>query len=626
MQLPRRPMRAPVARRLPLLALLLTSCSLFAPTVTVSEPGPDAVFEQLNAYVVSHGELSMGSRDVLHAFGLTEVVDDDPRKALDQLHTMTVAEPTRMALFALAELSYLIGDDDDDRDAYLASAIYAYHYLFGTEASNPPSPYDRRFRWACDMYNGALMRAMMAPDGHHIALTGGRRWLPRGTIDLSVDRSDFPWTAEQYPELLPADRFRIKGLTLRLRDAGLGVPLIAVPEPSLAMMAAKGTTESRTALARTPATLFLRADEQLSDATTGMTGTLELHSTQDLDIVQVAGQPVPLEADFSVVLAHGLSTSPLWKFSLRGLFEGQAATTENRLIFTRSPQRGRIPIVFVHGTASNPAYWAEMLNVLLNDPELRSRTQCWFFQYASGNPLLYSAMSLREALQQTIERLDPDGTDPDLKRMVIIGHSQGGLVTKLMTVDGRIEWLEEGLGRPIEDFDFDAKQMALLERVYEFDPLPFVQRVVFICTPHQGSFLAGRWGARMVAKLIAFPGELQDTLGSVFQDTEKLPAQLQGHIPTSLDNMNPGNKLLQILHRTPIAGWTTPHSIVAIGDADEHDPVQLSRADDGVVTYTSAHIEPVASEFLVHSGHSCQDKPATISEVRRILRAHLRSP
>ena len=611
---------------LPLLLLALAGCSIFAPTVTLDEAGPESVYEELNAFVLSAGELSTGTRDVLHAAGLAELAEDDPRGALSALHGATAADPSRPALFALSELSFLLGDQDEDRDAFLASAVYAWHYLLGDHQTEPPSPYDRRFRWACDLYNGALMRGLAAPDGHALQLEGGRRELPIGSIELTVDRAAFPWTAAEYPELLPADRFHVRGLTLRLRDPGLGVALIAVPDPKLLQVNVEHAEPGSVSLAKTPASVFLRVEGSIADTEAGLTGTLELYQTLDARTLAVGDDVVPLESDFSVVLAHALHRSPLWKFSLRGLFQGDAAVRENRLFFVRTPVRGRIPVVFVHGTASNPAYWVEMFNVLLNDPLLRARTQCWFFQYASGNPLLYSAMTLREQLESTMAAIDPEGTDPDLNRMVLIGHSQGGLVVKLMVVDGGMEWLAEALERPLDEIELDDAQTALLERAYEFDPLPFVERAVFVATPQQGSFLAERRFARLLAKLIALPGELQGTLGSLLADQDRLPADLRGRLPTSLDNMNPSNPLVKILSRTPIDERVTAHSIIAIRSADPDDPDALALADDGVVAYTSAHFEPVASERLVPTSHSCQSDPATISEVRRILREHVREP
>jgi hypothetical protein len=50
----------------------------------------------------------------------------------------------------------------------------------------------------------------------------------------------------------------------------------------------------------------------------------------------------------------------------------------------------------------------------------------------------------------------------------------------------------------------------------------------------------------------------------------------------------------------------------------------LAESDDGVVEYESAHLDGVASNYIVPSGRSCQSNPLTIREVRRILIEHLR--
>jgi hypothetical protein len=208
--------------------------------------------------------------------------------------------------------------------------------------------------------------------------------------------------------------------------------------------------------------------------------------------------------------------------------------------------------------------------------------------------------------------------------MVLIGHSQGGLIVKLVTVDGSMDWLDEILGKDVDELGFSSDQMAMLQNVFEFDPLPFVTRAVYVCTPHRGSFRADSWYANMLAKFIAVPGEVQGLASRLTSDARtKLPPELVGRIPTSLDNMNPSSPVLNILARTPSAPGVTCHSIIAIGDADRDDPQAVDEADDGVVQYPAAHIEPVASERLVNASHSCQDDPSVIREVRRILHEHL---
>jgi hypothetical protein len=588
-----------------LLALAAPGCGFFAPSVSVKQAGAARVYESLNENELNAGDPSTATLEVLHTYSLADLYDDEPRAALRALHEVTLSDPQRNNLFALSELAFHVGRHDEDRDAFLASAIYAWLYLFDATVPIPASPYDRRFRWACDLYNAGVQRAFATPDGEGVTVGEEERELPVGSAHVAVDRSAFPWTAQEYPRFVPGDLFLIEGLSLRLRDSGLGVPLIGIPGVA--------------GLNQTPASALLRVQGSLQDMAAGMPTTLELYSSFDARSVTVGDTKVPLESDFSVTLAHALHESPIWKFSLSGLFAGDRAVKENKLRMLRPYQPGRIPVVFVHGTASNPAYWAEMFNTLLGDPELRAHMQFWFFQYASGNPILYSAYTLRQQLTETLASVDPDDKDPAMHRMVLVGHSQGGLIVKLMVVDGSIDWLAEATGKKAEDFGFDDKQMALIRSVYEFKAAPYVSNAVFVCTPQRGSFRADSWYSRMIAKFISIPGEVQGLGDRLFSQSTQLPPELAGRLPTSLDNMNPSNPLVKILQRTPIEPGVVCHSIIAIGSADRDDAAALAAADDGVVQYSAAHMDGYASELLVGATHSCQDNPQVIQEVRRIL-------
>jgi len=594
---------------LALLVLLPAGCGFFEPSIAVEKAGAAKVHASLNENVFDDGQLSTATREVLHSYALGDLYADDPLAALRALHEATVQEGARegarVNVFALSELAFSIGREREDRDCYLASSVYAYLYLFGTEDPEPPNPYDRRFRWACDLYNSGLQSAFTTSEAGIVTLGNADRQLPVGSIHLDVDRSAFPYPESDYREFVPGDLFLIQGLSLRIRDSGLGVPLIALP--------------ANAARKKTAASAFLRVSGGLADMSAGLRGTVELYHVFDARAVQVAGAKVPLESDVSVTLAYSLHESPIWKFSLTGLFEGERAVKENRLQMVRPYEPGRIPVVFVHGTASNPAYWAEMLNTLYADPELRERMQFWYFQYASGNPILFTAATLREQLAQTLAAIDPDGKDPALRKMILIGHSQGGLVVKLVIVDGSMDWFVQSLGKPPEELGLDGKQLELIRRVFDFKALPFVSTAIFVCTPHGGSFRADSWYSRMIAKFIALPGEIQGIGDRLFGDETRLPSQLADRIPTSFDNMNPSSPLLRILRGTPVAPGVTCHSIIAIGGADPHDPESLAEADDGVVQYPAAHIDGVESELLVNASHSCQDNPLVIHEVRRIL-------
>jgi pimeloyl-ACP methyl ester carboxylesterase len=274
--------------------------------------------------------------------------------------------------------------------------------------------------------------------------------------------------------------------------------------------------------------------------------------------------------------------------------------------------------VLVHGTASSPARWAELVNELENDRFVWERFQIWLFLYNTGNPIGYSGGLLRRALENALARLDPEGRDPALRRMVVIGHSQGGLLAKLTAVDSQDRFWR-GVGRaPFEELDVDPDVRETLRLSLFFTPEPFVERVVFVCTPHRGSYLASFSLARLVSDFVSMPSNLtQVTAELVTRNRERLLLRGVARLPTSIDNMTPGNPFIRALSALAVAPDIRAHSIVAVKGEGPPDG-----QSDGVVSYRSAHLENVESELVVRSGHSAQDHPATIAEIRRILFEH----
>ena len=149
--------------------------------------------------------------------------------------------------------------------------------------------------------------------------------------------------------------------------------------------------------------------------------------------------------------------------------------------------RGKIPVVLIHGLGSSPRSWAPMIEGLQADPILREHYQFWTFGYPTGEPILYSAFVLRRALLQARAQFDADGSDPAFDRMVLIGHSLGGLLAKLMAQDSRSRLWETISAQPADRLDGPAEAREILRRAFLFKPLPGVRRLIFIATPHRGS-------------------------------------------------------------------------------------------------------------------------------------------
>jgi hypothetical protein len=248
---------------------------------------------------------------------------------------------------------------------------------------------------------------------------------------------------------------------------------------------------------------------------------------------------------------------------------------------------------------------------------LRGRYQFWMFQYNTGQPILYSAMLLRRALRDIVTEIDPAGQDEALKRMVMIGHSQGGLLTKLMTVHSGDHFWHNVSDEPFEKVELPAETRELVREGMFFDPVPTLKRVVFISTPHRGSYQARGWVLPLIRRLITLPGTLVSQFAALTKAGE-LGVLKTSQVPTSVENMSPGHPFVRALIDLPIDPSIPAHSIIAVlGDGP------VTGKTDGVVAYESAHIEGVESEKVVRSGHSTQGEPQTIEEVRRILRLHL---
>src|SRR5262249_10196995 len=155
----------------------------------------------------------------------------------------------------------------------------------------------------------------------------------------------------------------------------------------------------------------------------------ELYSSYDVDHVVVDDRRIPLQNDTSATLAYSLNDASLWKLGSAQFFSSEERI-KSGIYFTQPYEYGRIPVVFIHGTFSSPVWWAEMWNTLRADPVLRKRYQFWNFVYNSGNSVTYSAARLRAELYRTMKQLDQEGKDPALNQMVLVGHSQGGLLAK----------------------------------------------------------------------------------------------------------------------------------------------------------------------------------------------------
>jgi pimeloyl-ACP methyl ester carboxylesterase len=592
--------------------VLLVGC---ATPITAKDVGPDRVRASVSRNVLDSRRPSISTATALHRASLTELWDDEPREALTAMHRAALQIDGRDRVFALAEMCYLTARRERDPELYVAAAVYSYLFLVGDLNQEHANRFDRRLGLAVDLYNRSLAEAFRSDDGELFDPRMGTVDMPVGSVEIVAADQVMRLGHQVFTEFRPAIDYQVKGMTSRIITPGIGAALIAGLPPGVETSAGDVS-----AGARIGGTAFLDVEGELADMESGAVRLrLSLHNAIDEHSIDVRGRTVPLESDITVPIAYSLRESKMWDFELSGFLSPDKAAFENGLQLVEPYQPGKIPVVFVHGTASSPARWAEMLNELRADDTIEGSYQYWLFIYQTSAPILRSAASLRDSLNEKLAALDPEGKDEALKKMVIVGHSQGGLLTRLMVTESGNHFWEHISDLPPEELDLTPEEIADIRSVGFFDPLPFVERVVFIATPHQGSFLSEGILRSLANMLITLPKKtMARTKDIIARNTALLKHDVLAGQPTAVDNMAPGNPFLVALGRAPMSPRVHKHSIVAVeGDGP------LEEEDDGVVAYTSAHLPGVESELVVHSYHSCQDKAPAIAEMRRILREAL---
>ena len=250
-----------------------------------------------------------------------------------------------------------------------------------------------------------------------------------------------------------------------------------------------------------------------------------------------------------------------------------------------------------------------MINTLRADPEIRRRYQFWVYSYPSGYPYPYSAALFRQELNGIARAF------PHHKRIVLIGHSMGGMISRLMITNaGDKLWLDY-FGKPPAQTPIYGRERQILEESLIFHQRTDVQRVIFMSTPHRGSDLASNWIGRIGASLVRMPLMVATIPITVISAAATGPGAAPiKRFPNSIDTLSPKNRFVVEVNKLPITPGIPYYSI--IGDRGHGDTPQSS---DGVVAYWSSHLDGAQSELIVPSNHSSPHNPQAIAEVRRIL-------
>ncbi|HIG84637.1 MAG TPA: hypothetical protein EYG40_12575 [Verrucomicrobia bacterium] len=281
----------------------------------------------------------------------------------------------------------------------------------------------------------------------------------------------------------------------------------------------------------------------------------------------------------------------------------------------------KIPVILIHGFKANPRAWVNLINQLQADPEIRNHYQFWTFSYPTGIPLHYSAMRLRKELQAMQKKYDPNGKNPNLQKIVLVGHSMGGILSRLM-VSKNIKELPPWVPSPINNPQLPHKPKNLATDMFIFKPQEYIGRVIFIATPHRGTKIASLKVSRMINSIIRIPIEIQNSLLSGLRLNPDIPFEEATALMKlkSINNVSPNSYLIRSMQSEPISTKVPFHSIIGIGKFSRKKP--LTETTDLVVSYQSAHLKDAKSELTVPAWHDLHKYNETITEVGEILKQH----
>ncbi|MFN3900835.1 MAG: esterase/lipase family protein [Alishewanella aestuarii] len=605
---------------------LLHGCAM----VSVSDMDSRDYLKQRRGDVLTTGDLSLYAGTVLQILGQDERSCRRQAAQCAEMLTTAIGLTTEQRLSTMAELwlyEAINGvrpprqDPQAEIDAYLMSARYAYAYLFYSGVA----PYRRLFAdrqtQVRDYYNFATQQAAT------LLFAGRERdW-------LQDPQQQFRTTNWQVQAQLQHQRFRrqalperlvatsslsFKGLRNQYRRDGLGAEMVADTKVGRDWRTEQGFAELPVPVVTA---LLSFGGGTLQEVLVTKEATLHLLDPLQQKELYVAGNLVPLAANFTAGYGLWLARSDFARQAFWNLMGASDALAEPQLFLLQPFDPNRKIILLLHGIASSPEAWVNTANEVLGDEALRERYQLWQLYYPTNLPLLLNVKSLRARIVSTLQHFDPEGKSAAASEMVIIGHSMGGVLARLLVSDSGDQILQS----ISQQRHLDSRRQQLFFQRFQddltFSALPGVSRAIFIAAPHRGTTVADYRLARWLAGLITLPVTVLER----FAQAAELLADPDNQEPqravrfTSIENLSEKDLFIRAAAKLPINPAVRYHSIIGV----EQPGLPLEQQSDGVVPYLSASLAGAESEMVIRSGHSVQETSAAILEIRRILYQHL---
>ena len=574
---------------------------------------------------------------LLRTYNLEPALRKDPDAVISWLQTLVREQPRMEEIHALAEIAKTeadwaarSGDKPRATKLYATAMMHAHQFLFEPNLNLQRNAYDPQFRNICDIYNESLAELLRQVCEEGRLVPGHQFEIGEGDFVLVVEvQMEGRWHDQAFERFELVSDFETEGMQNEYHTYGLGVPLIAVRDISESPTVDEKYYPPSLTLPMTAFFELVREDVEISfdeNTTQRRRAVLRLFDPLEQQTLHTHNVTVPLESDITTPIAYHLN-DPLLNTGLlatAALVNAQLGENIHGMYMLEPFDPDKIPVVMVHGLWSSPVTWAQMYNDLRSVKELRNNYQFWFYSYATGQPFLYSAGKMRDDLAKLRRDLDPEGTSQTMEQMVLVGHSMGGLVSQLQTIDSEDRFWKILSDSDARELEGDEESIAALKKTYFFEPDLGIDRVMMIGTPNHGSEVAGATARWVSQRVFTLPTTLTNDFLNLAETNQKIfgDASLLTST-TSIDDLAAGGKVFEAMDECRRSPLVTFHNI--IGKIPQkgllaRTGLRTGPDSDGVVTVESARTKFSSSESFIPAPHSeIHQHPQCILEVREIL-------
>ena len=515
------------------------------------------------------------------------------------------------------------------------SIRYSYAYLFKTKRHPTERLFDNRQVQIRDFYNQALAKLITIYTARY---TGEKvpKQIKIGQSIYSINYDNYPQLAnQQLDSLVSSYNLNFSGLRSTNRRDGFGSEFVATLPANKNKTIDKYIVDPLNYAYKDGVNPNIHQPRYLSVTITAQPTSaisvndiidnpnfqLNIYDPYSVETLNIGGNEYPLAANFSAPYGLWLAENNLGVAAYLSLIDRDKSITMPHLFMLEPYNPNKKIIVLVHGLASSPEAWIRLTNDIMGDKVLREHYQVWQVFYSTNMPILESHFQIDAIIQQAFATLDPNS--PSAKDAVLIGHSMGGIIARLLVSDADLTQPALKQLKPHQLYRF--KNEPLFKARLTIKSIPNFSRAIFLSSPHRGTDYADRWFTLAARKIIKVPGAFLGALADTLSDNDMNIKNFMkdfghGMIQNGPSDLSHNSRFTKLTEDVMPTKGIIYHSI--LGNLSKSNDIE--EVNDGVVPYRSAHLDGSASEIIIKGGHSIQETPEAVLELRRILRLHLK--